>query len=212
MRRLLIALPLVALPFAAGCGLEDDGPRTAQTRDVAAFTRVDNEDSVNLHLHVGQPRKLRVSAGEKVIRDVKTTVKDGTLRVRFDHHGWGGQSVDIDAWTPSLTGIAADGSGDIDAEGLRSDALDVRSDGSADLRLNGAAGALKVDLGGSGDAQLGGLQARQAQVVVGGSGDAEVRADDRLDVKVDGSGDVRYHGQPAIIRNVDGSGDVSPVG
>ena len=37
-------------------------------------------------------------------------------------------------------------------------------------------------------------------MTVGGSGDADVRADERLDVDVDGSGDVRYHGDPALTQ------------
>jgi hypothetical protein len=45
-----------------------------------------------------------------------------------------------------------------------------------------------------------------------GSGDADVRADERLDVTVDGSGDVRYHGRPALTQSVDGSGDLTRAG
>jgi hypothetical protein len=62
---------------------------------------------------------------------------------------------------------------------------------------------------GSGDAELGDLTARGAKVAVGGSGDADVRADDRLDVSVDGSGDVEYHGEPSLTKHLDGSGDLS---
>jgi len=52
------------------------------------------------------------------------------------------------------------------------------------------------------------LAAREAQVAVGGSGDANVRADERLEVEVDGSGDVHYRGDPTVTKHVDGSGDV----
>jgi hypothetical protein len=48
-------------------------------------------------------------------------------------------------------------------------------------------------------------------VAVGGSGDADVRADERLDVDVDldGSGDVRFHGDAALTQHVDGSGELT---
>ena len=106
----------------------------------------------------------------------------------------------------------ASGSGDIDADGIGADAFEVRSDGSADIALRGTADRLEVDLDGSGDADLGELEAVEARVAVRGSGDADVRADKRLDVNVDGSGDVRYHGDPALTRHVDGSGDLSRAG
>jgi Putative auto-transporter adhesin, head GIN domain len=212
-RRFLFLVPAAIGAFAiAGCSLGDDGPRTTQTRDVRAFTRVDNRDSVDIRLHVGEPQRLQVRAGEKVIDDVHTDVRDGTLRVTFDHDGIFGGDVVVDATVPKLTGIEASGSGDIDADGIDADALDVRGTGSATVALEGEVRRLAVELDGSGDADLADLTAREARVAVSGSGDADVRADRRLDVDVDGSGDVRYHGDPALTKQVDGSGDLSHAG
>jgi hypothetical protein len=209
-RRLLLALPAtVAAVALAGCAIGDDGPRTTQTRDVADFTRVDNSGSVDVRLHVGEPRRVLVHAGEKVIDDVRTDVRDGTLHLTFDHHGFGGRDVVVEASVPKLTGIAASGSGDIDADGIDADALGVRSDGSSDIALAGTTRRLAVDLDGSGDADLAGLTAGDARVTASGSGDVDVRADHRLAIDLTGSGDVRYHGHPALSQHVDGSGDLS---
>ncbi len=207
-KRSLLLLPIAALALA-GCSIGDDGPRTSQTRDVAKFTRIDNRASVDVRLHVGEAQRVRVRAGEKVIHDVGTEVRDGTLHVTFDHHGFGGNDVVVEASVPALSAVETSGSGDIDVDGIDADAFKLRSDGSADIWLAGTAGRLAVNIDGSGDADLGDLAAREARVFVGGSGDADVRADDKLDVAVDGSGDVRYHGHPQLTQNVDGSGDLS---
>jgi Putative auto-transporter adhesin, head GIN domain len=204
----LVSVAAVAAFVLTGCAIGDDGPRTSQTRDVAAFTRVDSPGSVDLRIHVGEPQRVRVLAGEKVIDDVGTEVRDGTLRLTFDHHGFGGRDVIVEASVPRLTGIQASGSGDIDADGIDADAFELRSDGSADVELAGRAARLDVDVDGSGDADLARLQARDARVTAGGSGDVDVRAG-RLDVNMDGSGDVRYHGRPQLTKHVDGSGDLS---
>jgi Putative auto-transporter adhesin, head GIN domain len=203
-RLLLLLVPVVAL---AGCGLEDDGPPATQTRDVAAFTRLDNPDSVDVRLVVGEPQHVRVRAGKKVIDDVRTEVRGGTLHVTFDHHGWGGDDVVVEASVKELTGVTANGSGDIEASGIDADGFELQSNGSADVSLAGRAGRLTADVDGSGDADLSDLKARDARVTADGSGDVEVRAD-RLDVTVDGSGDVRYHGNPVLKQSVDGSGDL----
>jgi putative autotransporter adhesin-like protein len=208
----LLVLPVLAAVALAGCSLGDDGPRTSRARDVAAFTSVENRSSVDVRLHAGEPQRLRVRAGEKVVDDVRTEVRDGTLRVTFDHSGFGGDDVVVEASVPRLTGVTASGSGDIDADGIDADALDVRSDGSSDISLQGTTRRLVLDLDGSGDADLADLDAREARVRVGGSGDADVRAGERLDVAVDGSGDVSYHGDPALTKRVDGSGDLSRAG
>ena len=47
---------------------------------------------------------MRVRAGEKVIDDVRTEVRDGTLQVTFDHDGFGGSDVVVEASVPELTG------------------------------------------------------------------------------------------------------------
>jgi Putative auto-transporter adhesin, head GIN domain len=208
-RLLLLGTATIAAAALAGCDIGDDGPRTTQTRETDAFTRIDNRDDVDVRLHVGEPQRVRVRAGEKVIDDVRTKVRDGTLEVTFDRDGFGGDDVIVEASVPRLTGVTASGSGDIEVDGIDADAFDVRSDGSADLELEGAAGRLAVDMDGSGDADLGNLAAREAHVVADGSGDLDVRADERLEVAVDGSGDVRYHGDPAVTQHVDGSGDLS---
>ena len=121
---------------------------------------------------------MRVRAGEKVIDDVRTVVRDGTLRVDFDHDGWGGDNVIVEASVPRLEGVEASGSGDIDADGIGADAFKVRSDGSSDISLRGTAGpAGRSTSTAPGDADLGELEADAARVNVGGSGDADVRAD-----------------------------------
>jgi hypothetical protein len=184
-----LAAGVVAVAIA-GCAIGDDGPRVSQTRDVAGFTRVDNQGSVDLRLHAGEPQRVRVLAGEKVIDDVRTEVRDGTLHVSFDHHGFGGGDVAVEATVRRLAGVEASGSGDVDADGVDAGSLDVRSDGSADIDVQGAARQLTLDLSGSGDADLGDLDVRDAQVTISGSGDAVVRAD-RLAQQVDGSGELR---------------------
>jgi hypothetical protein len=162
-----------------------------------------------VQVHVGEPQRVRVRAGEEVIDDLRTSVRDGTLHITFDHHGFGDSDPVVEASVPRLSGIDASGSGDVTADGIEAGAFDVRSDGSADISLQGTARRLRVDMDGSGDANLGDLSARIAKVAVGGSGDADVRAGDRLDVRVDGSGDVEYHGDPSLTKHLDGSGDLS---
>jgi hypothetical protein len=210
-RRTILLSAALAAAALAGCSIGDDGPQTTQTRDVAAFTRLDNQDSVDVRLHVGEPQSVRVLAGEKVIDRVGTEVRDGTLHLTFDRDGLGGDDVIVEASVPKLTDVKASGSGDIDVDGIDQEAFAVLSDGSADITLEGTAGRIELDVDGSGDVDLADLTARDAEVFVGGSGDVDVRADDRLEVSVDGSGDVRYHGDPALTQHLDGSGDLSQV-
>ena len=211
-RRILLALTAAVAFALAGCSLGDDGPRTSEEREVAPFTRVANADSVDVRLDVGEPQRIVVRAGQEVIDDVGTEVRDGTLHITFEHRGLGGDDVVVEASVPRLTGIDVDGSGDLVADGVRAAELHVASDGSGDVAVRGSATRLTVEMDGSGEADLEDLDVREARVVVGGSGDAEGSAGERLDVAVDGSGDGSYHGDPAVRRSVDGSGEVDRAG
>jgi hypothetical protein len=210
MRLLPFLLPAAVL--LAGCSLTDDGPKTTQTRHLSGFTRVDSDSSVDVRLHAGQRQTVQVRAGEKVIDDVHTDVRDGTLHVTFDHHGIGPSSVVVEASVPRLSGIESDGSGEITADGVDADSFAVRSGGSGEVSVAGRTDRLSIALDGSGGADLDELRARAARVTVSGSGDADVRADERLAVRVDGSGGVRYRGHPALAKRIDGSGDVGRAG
>lgn len=205
MRSLLLLPVLAAIPLAA-CG--DDGPRTTQTREVAAFTKVVNDSSVDIRVHVGAPQRIEVKAGENIIDDVRTEVRDGALHLDFDHSGWGGNDVEVEAWTPALEAIRSDGSGNVDAEGVKAPSFTLDTDGSGDVRVSGTTQALRLTVDGSGNAKLAQLTADQADVTASGSGDTDVRADERLTIEADGSGDVRYHGTPQLTQRHDGSGDV----
>src|SRR4051794_514739 len=209
MRRLLLLPALAAVVAATGCGLADNGPKRTESRSVGAFTRIDNDGAVDVRVHVTDgPQRVQVSAGRKVLKDVKTEVDDGTLNVHFEHHGWDGGSVDVEAWVPRLDGVHADGSGDVIADGIAADAFEASADGSGELRLSGATGRLTVVADGSGGARADRLAARDAKVKVGGSGSVDVNAGDRLDVTVDGSGDVRYRGNPTLTQHIGGSGGI----
>ena len=71
MLRSALLLPIgIALVTLTGCAVGDDGPRVSQTRHVDAFTRIDNRDSADVRLHVGERQRVRVRAGDKVIDDV----------------------------------------------------------------------------------------------------------------------------------------------
>jgi hypothetical protein len=190
-----------------GCDFGDDGPQTTQTRSVGGFTRVENHDSAAVRLQVGETQRITVRAGEKVIDDVDTEVRGDTLHVTFDPDG--NHDAVVNVSVPSLSGVVASGSGEIEAVGIDADAFEVRSDGSAGIELRGTADRLDVKLDGSGEAELSGLPAREAHVIVNGSGGVEVRAAERLDADVDGSGSVRYYGDPQLTQRESGSGEIS---
>jgi Putative auto-transporter adhesin, head GIN domain len=211
--RIALILPIAAATLAlTGCIGVDAGPTTTQTRDVAAFTRLKAEDEVDVNLRVGEPRHLRVRAGEKVIDDVRTEVRDGTLYVSYDGPDIREGRLLVEVAAPAVDAIAIDGASDVRVDGLAADALDIRVSGAGDIAAAGRVQRLTLDISGAGDADLAELAAHDARVELRGAGDADVHATARLDAEVSGAGDLAYRGDPSLRQDVSGSGEIEQIG
>jgi hypothetical protein len=212
--RRLLALSLI-LPGLAVAGCGDAGPQRTEVREVDAFSRVDVDGSTDVRIRVGGARSVKVRAPESIVGDVRTDVTEGVLRIERDDDagftfGDDGPVV-VEVTTPSLEELLSEGSSDIKLEGVRGKSLFVRLSGSGDLTARGSVERLDVRVSGSGDLELSDLRTTRQRLEISGSGDADVRADEALEVVVSGSGDVRYRGGARVTRRVDGSGDVGPA-
>jgi Putative auto-transporter adhesin, head GIN domain len=211
--RIALILPIAAATLAlTGCIGVDAGPTTTQTRDVAAFTRLKAEDEVDVNLRVGEPRHLRVRAGEKVIDDVRTEVRDGTLYVSYDGPDIREGRLLVEVAAPAVDAIAIDGASDVRVDGLAADTLDIRVSGAGDIAAAGSVQRLTLDISGAGDADLAELAAHDARVELRGAGNADVHATARLDAEVSGAGDLAYRGDPSLRQDVSGSGEIEQIG
>jgi hypothetical protein len=211
--RIALILPVAAATLAlTGCIGVDAGPTTTQSRDVAAFTRLKAEDEVEVNLRVGESRRLRVRAGENVIDDIRTEVRDGTLYVSYDGPSIREGRLLVDVSAPAVERLAITGAADVRVDGLEADAFDVRVSGAGDIAAAGRVRRLTLDISGAGDADLAELAADDARVELSGSGDAEVRASELLDAEVSGAGDLAYRGAPQVRQDVSGAGEIDHVG
>ena len=207
--RIFLIVPAAAAALAlGGCIGIDAGPTKTENRDVAQFTRIKVEDQVDVDVRAGEPRQLHVRAGEKVIGDVRTEVRDGTLHISYDGPGIRNGRLLVEVATPQLEAIGITGSADVMADGIDAEALDIRVSGAGDITAGGRAERLSLDVSGSGDADLADLVGQEARVDLSAAGDADVRVQERLDADVSGAGDLAYRGDPQLSRHVTGSGDI----
>jgi hypothetical protein len=236
-----LAFALLAAPRAARAdgwrwrwneGVRGDGHKVTQPREVAAFSSVRLEGSLDVRVKIGPPRAVSVTIDENLQPLVLTRVEGDTLVVDTRNISYQGEGR-VELTTPSLRGFAIEGSGDVTIDGAGAAGpkgdltlsvsgsgdfdwrgvaarLDVSIEGSGDVKLDGQADEARVSIEGSGDVKGARLTARSAEVHVSGSGDAELTlAGGRLSASVEGSGDVVWHGTAQVDRaDVSGSGSV----
>jgi hypothetical protein len=212
MRR--AAAPLLALALLAGCG---GGDRITQTRELAPFDRLEVADSVAVEVVPGDGRDVRVYGGEDVLDRVETESSGGVLRIDIRDRGivigpdpLGDVRVEVAA--SALEAVTIGGASQVRLDGFDAERLDIEVEGAGSVAASGTVGRLSATIEGAADADLSGLAARTAVVVVEGAADADLKVSESLDVRIEGAADVTYRGDPIVTREVHGAGDIERVG
>jgi len=192
--------------------VKGSGVPASETRSVPAFNAVELAGSNVVHIRVDGTRSVVVHADDNLLSRVTTTVTAGRLVIGEIPGSFETKAeMRVDVHVPTLDSLSLTGSGIVFATGIATPAFRVTIDGSGVINATGTTDRLDVSIGGSGDAQLGDLQARTVHAVVAGSGRVLTRATDTLDAAVPGSGAIVYGGAPAhVTTNITGSGAVIP--
>jgi hypothetical protein len=205
-----IAFTTVLLAACGGGGMAGSGIAATQTRHLAAFSGVDLAGSSIVTVHAGGKQSVVVRADSNLLRRVTTQVHAGVLVIETTGSFSARRPMRVDISMPSLTALTLSGSGVISATNIQAQRLNVTLSGSGVVRASGTLTRLDILLGGSGDAQLQQLIARDVHAVVSGSGRIVVHATNTLQASVPGSGAIMYSGNPAhVTRSITGSGAVT---
>ena len=218
-----------SLLFAA-CGpegVDGNGQRTTETRQLAGFTGVSSSSSLDVSIVRGDAFRVEVSIDSNLQALVVTRVDGATLSI--DVEGGIGRVVDgpqVIVTMPTLGLADASGSGTLVAAGFAQSApveltlegsgvlsfagdvpdAHVRSSGSGEARLTGTAASLTADVQGSGAVDARDLTATTGDLSVSGSGNLAASVTGSVRVAISGSGSVDLFGG-ATVEQSDSSGD-----
>ena len=230
--RLVAFVGVLGLPLSGCCdwGVEGNGDRVDESREVAAFTRVRSDCELDVQVVQGDTQSLTVSVDSNLQELVRTRVDGDTLYLDLK------DKVDevvpgphVLITMPELTAAKLAGSGSLTlAFNEPEQPLDLYLSGSGDLSFEGTTAAIGAFLSGSGDLRLQGetndvemklsgsgriagrkLTASSAAIDLSGSGDVSANVQDSVTVSLSGSGQVDLYGDAALDGYHDtGSGDL----
>jgi len=233
--RIFIAvLVIITLVLTACNAVRGSGNVETEERTVSGFSGIDLSGSGEVTVTQGEVESLTIEAEDNLIPLIETEVRNGTLvigpkdntalmptkPIRFlvsmpniDNLAVSGSGeIFAESVTTDNLELDINGSGDIDIEQLRAESLTADISGSGNLTLAGAVTEQRIDIGGSGEYKGDGLESDTAVVAIGGSGKATIWVNELLDAEVDGSGEVNYYGSPTVNQDISGSGDVNSLG
>ncbi|TAF99588.1 MAG: DUF2807 domain-containing protein [Betaproteobacteria bacterium] len=209
------------------------GKAVTEPRITPPFNAISIKGAADVAIRQSNKNAVEVFADDNIAPLITTEVQGQTLVIGFKEKTSVRTKtklvVRVDVAT--LTAIGISGSGDVTADLLKLESLDVNISGSGDVRLNDLTAAnLNVSISGSGDFTAAGsatkqryaiagsgdirsskLQGTDVTVSIAGSGDASVWATGTLTGSVLGSGDIRYTGNATLNKSVLGSGSISKL-
>lgn len=192
----------------AGDTAPEDGATETRTFPWSAGDRLELDVPATLHFHPAAEWTLSIRGRVRTLERLEV----GHGRIGLSHGGHRAGDLDIELAGPALRDIELNGAGALTLDGIQQDRLHITIAGSASARASGSVTDLRLEIAGSGSAQMAALHAQSAEVHIGGSGDSDLYCTQRAEVLILGSGDVRLHSHPLHLHsNVLGSGEVIEV-
>lgn len=219
--------------YVTGERIRGNGDLKTEQRSPGSFKSVSSHGSFNVYVSNGD-QSVKIEAEDNLLPYIETYVDGNVLQIDTKDNYWLRPSREIKIFvsSPDFESIRSYGSGDINGESkiTNPSKLELRVNGSANIKMDVDAPEIDAETNGSGDIDLRGatktwngeirgsgnikamdLKSDNATIRIYGSGDADVFATARLDVHVAGSGDVRYKGDAQISSSIAGSGRVKKV-
>ena len=239
MKNLILSLIFIAVAAVnTSCKLNvlrGSGNKTSSSPAVTSFNavKVDVTVKVTINMQDGVQPGMQINGYENVVKHIKTSVADNTLRIYSDlDETWtiDNNDVSVTLTMPSITAldltgasdadmhgnitgtsfkVAISGASDIKIDNLNVDDFSLEISGAGDVRING--GTVKhatYEINGAGDLKAFPLQAGEAVATISGAGTGEVTALQKLTAEINGAGTIRYKGHPAITQDVSGVGTI----
>lgn len=204
---------LLLLITLLSCSNDDDfrgsGNLISENRDVASFTKIENPTSINVVISEGNDQMVEVSADDNIIKDVKTAVQNGVLKVDLSKGNYIDVTITVSVTIPKLKEMQNTGSGNMTVSGFEGlTNLNIVNEGSGSVVINGSGIVLSLKNSGSGSYQGFGYVVQNCTVNNSGSGNCEINCTDELNGSNSGSGSIFYKGSPTIDISNTGSGNV----
>jgi hypothetical protein len=199
---------LAGLTLLAGCariGHPRSGVTSTEFRQPGAFASVSVADSISVHIRIGSPASLSVTADDAVLPFVVTEVRGDGLVIAIDGSNVSADGVRVEIVVPTLTGLSAMSSAEAVIDGLSLDGFALEAGSSADVRASGSVANLRLRASSSADVDAGELAVRTAEVELASSAHATVKAADIVEGSVRESADLVVLGQPARVEVAESS-------
>lgn len=191
--------------------IQGSGNVITEKRKLNGFSKLSISAAVDIEYFASENYSLELTADDNIVPIITSTIVGDTLIIDTNQSYSTQSKLRASIYGPStLKGVKTDGSSDVNLQGITGDLLEIKLDGTGDIKAQGKISKLIIKADGSGNINTKELQADDVTVNVEGSTNVTVTAKKNLDVVINGVSDVTYYGHPGSInKSIDGVGNVS---
>ncbi len=198
MKKTLLLAGVVVPALMGGVVLADE--KVTEQRDLGGFTKIRIHTAAALEVVVGKDFAVEVSAPEKKLDNLVTTVEGDTLIVEYEEEEFHmKEAAHIRVHMPEFVALDVSGAVEADIENLQSPEFDVEVNGASSIEIDGSCGRLTVELSGASNFEGRKLECEVVRVELNGAGNVEVYASREVEVDVNGVGNVDIYGKPEKV-------------
>ena len=220
--------------FFGGKRVNGNGKIVTEERRVNGFQHIDVSGSATVRLRQDSMTSVKVETDENLLEYLDVHVDGSTLVIK-SKKGYNldpSKEIIIYATAAQFKEIEASGACTIISDNLISGNQELKIDasgattinlqvtlpklsthisGSGEVTLKGTAKEFSGSISGSGAIKGFDLITDNTELDLSGSAEAEITANQKLDVEVSGSGDVEYKGNASVNQRISGAGSVKKV-
>lgn len=210
MALILSAEPLL-VSFESVTPITGSGDRVTEIRDLQEFRRIETNIPATILIRTGRRQSVTVSLDENLVRQISTTVDNGTLTIRSLGPFTTKEGCLIGITIPDLSEIVSFGEESFDIDIQHGEHLVMNFDGSGKVSAVGSVNELKISVTGNVDVESRNLTADKVQVSLEGMGKIQLYAQSRFSGEISGWGSITYYGEPSRTSvSISGVGTIKP--
>lgn len=151
------------------------------------------------------PATLTITGPQRAVENVE--IENG--HIRFDHRMRRSNRLKIVMTAPNVSRFEINGNDRLIINAYRQPSLQIDVSGSGDVTASGQADTVELNISGAGEADLGRLATKGADVDISGAGDATIAPTDWAKLEISGMGDITLLTKPARLEtDISGAGSI----
>jgi hypothetical protein len=187
----------------------DGGDPTTRTLAWSGSDRLDLDVTADVRYiqTPGGPGVVEVTGPGRAVAELE--IAGDTIRYADGASGLGRPKLTIIVRAPNIARFDVGGVNSLEVEGYRQPRLSLDVSGDGEATVAGETDELRLEVAGNGEADLGRLKTKRADVEASGASDVTIAPSDWARLEVSGMGDIRLLTRPAQLEtDISGAGKV----